>query len=190
MARPQSIEDDRLIAALAGVFRDRGYEGASLAALAAAAGLQKPSLYHRFPGGKTAMAAEVLDRALGWMGAHVIAVLEAPGEPAARVAAAAAALDGFYEGGARACLLNMLSAPRAADGPFKAAIREAFAALVSAFARPAVDAGAAPGVAAARAEAAVARLQGALVMARGMGDAGPFRRCLADLPHEILGEAR
>jgi AcrR family transcriptional regulator len=190
MARPQSIEDDRLIAALAGVFRDQGYEGASLAALAAAAGLQKPSLYHRFPGGKAAMAAEVLDRALGWMGVHVIAVLEAPGDPAARVVAAAEALDGFYEGGARACLLNMLSAPRAGDGPFAPAIKAAFAALVAAFARPALDAGVPPRAAAARAERAVARLQGALVMARGMGDAGPFRRTLADLPREILGSGK
>ena len=32
-------------------FRDKGYEGASLSELSAAAGLTRASLYHYFPGG-------------------------------------------------------------------------------------------------------------------------------------------
>ena len=43
------------IAALAEVFRERGYEGASLAALSEASGLGKASLYHFFPKGKEEM---------------------------------------------------------------------------------------------------------------------------------------
>lgn len=190
MSRPQRIHDDALMAGLAAVFRDYGYNGASMAALSAATGLQKPSLYHRFPGGKREMAEAVLARALDWVGENVVAVLRAPGDPRARVTATAAALEGFYDGGARACLLNMLAAPRAEDGPFTPAIRQAFGALVEAFAAPARDAGADADTALLRAERAVARLQGSLVLARGMGNAGPFRRMLRDLPDEIMGDAR
>ncbi|TGQ06111.1 helix-turn-helix domain-containing protein, partial [Mesorhizobium sp. M00.F.Ca.ET.217.01.1.1] len=38
------------------VFREHGYEGASLALIGAATGLGKGSLYHFFPGGKEEMA--------------------------------------------------------------------------------------------------------------------------------------
>ncbi len=186
MARPQTIDDDAALAALAGVFRDAGYEGASMAMLSAATGLQKPSLYHRFPGGKRQMAEAVLTRALGWMAGNVTAVLTGPGAPEARVRAAVAALDGFYEGGAKACLLNMLSAPRPDDGPFTPAIRDAFAALIDAFAQPARDAGQSEAAAQARAERAVIGLQGALVVSRGLGQPGPFRRYLAGLSDELL----
>jgi len=186
MARPQMIDDDGLMQRLAGVFRDAGFEGASLARLARAAGLQKASLYHRFPGGKQAMAEEVLARALDWMGREVVGPLTAPGDPRARVATVAGRLDDFYGGGRKACLLNMLAAPGAPGSPFAGAIGDAFAALVAAFAAPALDAGHAD--AALRAERAVAAMQGALVMVRGTGDDGPWRRFLARLPDDLVGE--
>ncbi len=44
MARPQSIDDEKLLARLADVFRDVGYNAASLAVLSKAAGHQKASL--------------------------------------------------------------------------------------------------------------------------------------------------
>jgi len=59
MARRATIEDDDLICKLTDVFRNVGYDGASLAVLADATGLKKASLYHRFPGGKEQMAEEV-----------------------------------------------------------------------------------------------------------------------------------
>ena len=50
-----------LLNALSDVFRKRGYEGATLAELAAAANLGRASLYHHFPGGKAEMARQVLE---------------------------------------------------------------------------------------------------------------------------------
>jgi len=47
---------DALLRQLGQVFRERGYEGATLTQLAAATGLGKASLYHHFPGGKAEMA--------------------------------------------------------------------------------------------------------------------------------------
>ncbi|MEO0971892.1 MAG: helix-turn-helix domain-containing protein, partial [Pseudomonadota bacterium] len=60
MPRPASINDDDLLDRLSSVFREVGYEEASMALLASASGLKKASLYHRFPGGKEQMAREVL----------------------------------------------------------------------------------------------------------------------------------
>src|SRR5690242_957274 len=109
MARPQSVDEEELLSRLASVFRDLGYEGASLSDLSEAAGLQKASLYHRFPGGKQQMAEEVLSSALSWFSEHVLAPLKAEGSAETRVAMVARQLDAFYAGGRKACLLNMLS---------------------------------------------------------------------------------
>lgn len=184
--RPQSIDDESLLARLAGVFRDVGYDGASLAMLSEAAGLQKASLYHRFPGGKQQMANEVLAAALAWFGENVIAPLEAVGEPAARLKKASASLALFYDGGRKACLLNMLAAPRIADGPFSSVIKAAFERIITALTKLARDAGHAPRPARARAERALMLLHGGLVVSRGMGAGEPFKRALADLPRELL----
>lgn len=186
MARPQSIDEGQLTARLADVFHAVGYEGASLAMLSKAAGLQKASLYHRFPGGKKQMADHVLDAALGWFGKNVIAPLERPGDPHERLAEVVAGLDDFYCGGERACLLNMLASPRPDDGPFTPRIKAALRSLIGAFGKLSIDAGLPRRVALRRAERAVALIQGGLVLSRGLGSREPFQNMLATLPRELL----
>jgi len=186
MSRPRSVEEDQLLDRLSAVFSDVGYEGASLARLAAAASLRKASLYHRFPGGKVQMAQEVLDSAIGWFGENVLKPLEGDGPPAERLALVTRNLDTFYKGGSKACLLNMLSAPRMADGPFSGAIRAAFEALLAGFARLGEDAGLSADEARRRAGRAVTMIQGSLVLARGLGDGQPFQDCLAALTDELV----
>ena len=189
MARPRNIDDETLIAALADVFRDYGYEGASLARLAEASGLQKASLYHRFPGGKEQMAEEVLAAASVWLEEKILAPLRGDGSPTERLKKVAAELRAFYECGRKGCLLNMLSSPKGRDGPFAGAIRGAFEALIDAFARLARENGQDLRAARRRAEAVVALLQGSLVLSRGLGDERPFERFLTDLPAALLGSA-
>ncbi len=189
MGRPRSIDEGALIARLARVFRDVGYEGASLAVLAQATGLRKASLYHRFPNGKRQMADEVLAAALAWFSENVLAPLKGEGAPKARLAAVAERLDGFYEGGRRACLLNMLAAPCREDGLFSPAIKGALEALIDAFVKLARDAGHAPTAARRRAERSVAMLQGSLVLARGLGSPKPFRKFLESLADDLLAVA-
>jgi len=186
LARPQSVSDDDVLAHLARVFSDVGYEGASMAQLAQATGLQKASLYHRFPGGKRQMADDVLTAVLGWFADNVLCHLNEDGPPAERLAAAIRSLNGFYEGGSRACLLNMLSSPRIEDGPFSRSIEAAFEALIDAFARLCADAGWKRKEARRQAERVVTLLQGSLVLSRGTGSTAPFRNFLSDLPGEIL----
>ena len=188
MARPQTVDEETLLARLAEVFRDVGYQAASLSQLSKAAGLQRASLYHRFPNGKEQMAAEVLDDALNCFSQSVIAPLINEGAPQKRLAKAASGLDAFYNGGRRACLLNLFSAPLHQEGPFSMAISSAFAALIEGFERLARDAGQSPGAARKRAERVVMLLQGSLVLSRGLGNDAPFKNFLANIRHELIGD--
>lgn len=187
MARPQSVEDEDLMARLSCVFRDVGYEGASLTLLAEATGLKKASLYHRFPNGKQQMAEEVLASALGWYEANILGPLRSDAAPAERVAVISRHLDAFYAGGQHACLLNILASPRAELGPFSEAIKSAFEALVAAFTAVARDAGHDAKAARLRAERTVMLLQGSLVMSRGLGSSKPFKTFLSGLIDDLIG---
>jgi len=187
MARPRQVDDAALIAALAGAFRETGYEGASLTRLADAAGLEKASLYHRFPGGKQEMADEVLAATFDWVGENIVAPLSSDAPAEKRLRIVAARLSEFYDCGRKACLLNLFSAPHGAEGPFAEAVRTAFETLIGAFAGVACDTGASPATARRRAETVVALLQGSLILSRGLGDKRPFKDFLASLPALILG---
>lgn len=190
MARPAKIEDSVLQKKLSDVFREVGYEGASLAMLSEATGLKKASLYHRFPGGKEQMAREVMTRAEEWLTEHVLTPLKSSGPREARIHAMIRSLDEFYSGGRQACLLNMLSSPRADRGPFARPIKNAFKAWIEALSAVLVDAGFDEDTARFRAERAIALLQGSLVVSRGMDTTRPFRNCLANLERELLAPPR
>lgn len=186
MARPVKIEDSVLLGKLSDVFRDVGYEGASLAVLSDATGLQKASLYHRFPGGKEQMAGEVMTGAEAWLTEHILTPLRSSGAPEARIQAMIRGLNEFYSGGRQACLLNMMSSPRNDRGPFARLIKNAFKAWIDALAAVLVDAAFDEATARFRAERAVVILQGSLVLSRGMDTTRPFRNCLANLERELL----
>lgn len=187
MPRPALVASDDLLARLSLAFRDVGYEAASMAVLSERTGLKRASLYHRFPGGKEQMAREVLTGGHAWLSEAVVAPLRSDTAPAERIAIMIDALDAFYEGGARACLLNMLAAPPEPGSPFADAIRGSFEDWIGALAHCARDAGVPDPEA--RATRAVAAVQGALVLSRGLGRTDPFRDALADLPRMVLGDA-
>jgi AcrR family transcriptional regulator len=172
------------------VFRDIGYEGATLVALARAAGLEKASLYHRYPEGKEQMAREVLTEAGRWLQENVLEPLRSDAPPAQRIANLVRRLDEFYAGGRTACLLNMFSTAPQSDGPFSEPIRQVFDAWSTALSGALIDAGFDKKTATARAEKAMILLQGSLVCSRGMGTTRPFREMLKSLPHELLGPAK
>ncbi|MBI3436371.1 MAG: TetR/AcrR family transcriptional regulator [Proteobacteria bacterium] len=186
MARRATIDDARLLEKLGCVFRECGYEGASLAVLAKAAGLQKASLYHRFPGGKEQMAREVLAAAEALIARDILMPLKSKAPPAERVDILVRQLNGFYSAGRQACLLNMLSAAPTQEGPFAKEIKRAFAAIIAALAVALRDAGFDARSARVRSERAVMLLQGSLVLCRGMGTTRPFRDFLKRLPQELL----
>lgn len=186
MGRKASVEEEELMARLSRVFRDVGYEGATLAMLAEATGLKKASLYHRFPEGKEQMAREVLESAGAWLEEHILSPLKGAGAPKDRINEMIKQLDAFYSGGKQACLLNMLSSARIHDGPFTKSIKQIFEAWIDALSAVLTDAGVDRKAARTRAERAVIMLQGSLVLSRGMGTTRPFREFLRTLSDELL----
>jgi TetR/AcrR family transcriptional regulator, lmrAB and yxaGH operons repressor len=190
MGRRVSVENKELMSRLSRVFRDVGFEGATLTTLAEAAGIQKASLYHRFPKGKEQMACEVLESAGAWLEENILARLKGDGTPADRIGSMVKRLDEFYSGGRQACLLNMLSSTHIAEGPFTHLIKQMFEAWISAVSSVLVDAGIDKKTAQARAERAMMLLQGSLVFSRGMGTTRPFRDFLKSLPDDLLTPAR
>ena len=97
---------DRLL----NTFREKGYEGASLAELSAATGLVKASLYHYFPGGKQDMAEQVMAHLDRQLAAGLYAPLQSAQPPVKKLGAMLDAIDAFYEGGKKACLYERLCA--------------------------------------------------------------------------------
>ncbi len=190
MGRKASIEDAELMSRLSRVFRDVGFEGATLMMLAEATGLKKASLYHRFPEGKEQMAREVLESAGAWLEENILAPLKGDGTPADRIGSMVKRLDEFYSGGRQACLLNMLSSAHIAEGPFTHLIKQVFEAWISAVSSVLIDAGIDKKAARFRAERAMMLLQGSLVFSRGMGTTRPFREFLKSLPDDLLAPDR
>ncbi len=181
------VSEEQVLDRLTDVFRQAGYDGASLKQLARAAGLQPASLYHRFPGGKHEMAEAVLQRAGTWLEQHVFRALHEPGEPRGRIERMCKGLREFYVGGTKSCLLDTLSVSGEGD-PLRGHIAQGFQGWIGELAEVLREAGFAPKEARRRAEDAVIRVQGALVLARGLGQPGPFERVLRELPDSLLGD--
>lgn len=181
MARPVSVDEQALLDRLGRAFREVGYEGASVSVLAAAAGLQKASLYHRFPGGKEQMARDVLGAAEAWLQEHVVAPLDAEGPAGERIERVAQALAQFYAGGRQSCLVNVLSSDFGQTGPFSEQVRRLVETLLGAMSRALRSAGMAPKEADLRAEQILCELQGSLVLGRVLGRTAPFDHFLQRL---------
>ena len=183
--RMSKIAEPELLNRLTEVFRTHGYEGASLSKISQATGLQRASLYHRFPGGKAEMAEAVLKRADEWLEDHALRPLTESGPPERRLRQMARKLDEFYQGGRQSCLLDSLSFAdeESALRDHQRASMEAWVESIAAVLRAS---GLPPRTAKERAEDAVIRIEGSLVMARATGDHMPFRRTLRNLPQELL----
>ena len=182
MARHAQIDDETLVQKLTQVFRDHGYEGASLTILSKATGLKKASLYHRFPGGKEQMALEVLGSAGKWVEENIVVPLNSAQTPEKKLKHLSKKLDEFYLGGKGACLLNMLSSPDIKKGPFSGHIKGAFQVWIDSLTKVLIESGMSPSESKMKAENTMAMMQGTLVMSRGMNDTKPFKNFLKDLP--------
>jgi len=176
---------DEVIERLLQVFRDCGYAGASIAQIADATGLGRSSLYHYFPGGKDDMARAVIKYVDAWMDENALAPLRSPGPPAKRLKAMLDALNDIYEGGSNACLLGTFVLGNSRK-PFQRELQAVFAAWVDALTALAIDAGISKAEAHRRAEDAVSRIQGSLILSAGLGNSEPFARMLRGINSEFL----
>ncbi|QDI81708.1 TetR/AcrR family transcriptional regulator [Methylorubrum populi] len=177
MARAERSD---LLPRLAEVFREHGYEGASLSLISQATGLGKGSLYHFFPGGKEEMAQAVLAEIDGWFAVQVFRPLRAADDADAAVAAMFSTVAAYFRSGRRVCLVGALSLSDARDR-FGERLRAYFAEWVVALSQALVRAGHPPETADALAEEVVGGIQGALVLARALDRTEVFERILAGL---------
>jgi TetR/AcrR family transcriptional repressor of lmrAB and yxaGH operons len=185
MATPSKSRDE-VLGILLDTFRRDGYDGASLTALSEATGLGRSSLYHHFPGGKEDMVAQVLELVWGWVQREVIGPLRLRSEPpAARVQHMLETLRAFYVDGNKACIIGRLCAS-VDRAHFQAPLRKVLLAWIEALAETLMDGGIEPELARERAEDALARIQGSLVLAEGLADPSPFQRTLQRLHRELL----
>jgi len=178
------VKED-LLKTLTELFRENGYDGASLSRIMEATGLVKASLYHRFAGGKEEMAEAVLDRTSQTFAGDLLAPLSAPGEPSERLAQTAARLKKFYRSGGLPCLLDTLTLNSNNQGIRRRA-RGALQYWIDTFAAFARECGHPPATARRRAEDAIAALEGGLVLARVSGNRQPFLRALESLPERLM----
>lgn len=188
MPRPQSVPDDELFHRLAEVFRVAGFEGASLGALAEGAGLQRASLYHRFPGGKVQMAEAVMEWAKGVFTNALEPMTDDP-DVDAGVVESARRLSAIYADGLLPCMLDTLSLSGAPES-IRAIAAELTAGWIDAMATAAERGGATAADARLAAEDAFVRVEGSLVLARLRDDPTAFRRAIAELPQMLLGVGR
>ena len=66
------------IPSLMRLFRQYGYDGATLSKISQATGLGKASLYHHFPGGKDEMVETMLDYLESWLEQNILQTLNSP----------------------------------------------------------------------------------------------------------------
>lgn len=98
-----------LVDTLSGVFRERGYEGATLAELSAATGLGKASLYHHFPGGKAEMCDALIRAAVAEAQSRAFSRLRGREPPVARLQQFLAGFTDYLEHAGGPCLLGVLA---------------------------------------------------------------------------------
>lgn len=179
------MSKDNVIPQLLRVFRQYGYEGATLARLSESTGLGKASLYHHFPKGKEEMARAVLDYLNQALQDQLLAPLHSDRPPLDRLLCMSQNIDAFYHHGEQACLLALLSTGEAQD-LFQKQVEQALNQWIESLAQVAIEAGIEPTVARQKAEDAVLQIQGALVLARGLKDTAAFERVLHRLPDTLL----
>lgn len=187
---PRAPHADRagLLAGLAETFREFGYEGTTLTRIARRTGFGKGSLYHLYPGGKAAMAAEVLAEIDTWFERRVFPPLREGKSPTEAIKTMFDLVEGYFHAGRRVCLIGAFALVGDARDRFAEAIHEFFAAWVEALGRALRRRGHDDAAAQALAEEIVAGIQGALVLAHALDDATLFVRALQRLRRRALAE--
>ncbi|KJH70104.1 TetR/AcrR family transcriptional regulator [Aliterella atlantica] len=175
---------DTYIPCLLQLFRQYGYDGATLAKISQATGLGKASLYHYFPGGKEEMVTTVLDYLAQWLEQHILQPLRYQGDALARFQSMSDSISELYAGGQQPCLLAILLMGSTRD-VFQPTLRSLLHSWIEAIAEVLIAAGLNETLAKQRGEDAIIAIQGSLILSHGLNDFAPFQRTLAQLPQQL-----
>lgn len=186
MSTKRALTDrESALPALAEAFREHGFEGATLASLSKATGLGKGSLYNFFPGGKDEMMEAVLENIDGWFADAIFSPLENVSDPAAAVTAMFDDVTAYFRSGRRVCVVGCLGLNSSGE-TFAVKVKDYFARWISALAHCLEVAKVPPAMAVDLAEEAVSGVQGAIVLARALGDDASFQRIVRRLQSTLL----
>lgn len=169
----------RLISAAARLFQERGYSATGLADILKRAGAPKGSLYHHFPGGKAQLTAAAMRGAGGLLRKALTDAHADCGTASGAIARFADQLAGWLEASQfrRGCPMATVTLECApGDDDLALSVRDGFAQTVSLLANMIETEGASPERAVQLAEFSFSALEGALILARAAGEAGPVRR--------------
>ncbi|HEY9641230.1 MAG TPA: TetR/AcrR family transcriptional regulator [Coleofasciculaceae cyanobacterium] len=167
------------------LFRQYGYDGATLSKISQETGLGKASLYHHFPGGKDEMVATVLDFLESELEQHILQTLSSPGDPLMRLGRMCDRLNVLYEAGQQPCVFAILLLGSARD-VFHHRIKMLFRIWIDAIAAVLIDSGLDPELAQQRGEDTAIAIQGSLILSQGLNDPAPFQRVIRQLPEQLL----
>jgi len=179
------LKREEILLKLFSIFRRSGFDGATLSKISRETGLGKASLYHHFPGGKIQMAEEVLRFVEDWNNRNLIAPLGGKGKPKQKIKNMMTAINGMYEGGKTVCLVGAL-VPGDTFSEYQDQIKRILINLIEAIADVLVEYGMERKDSLLRAEDAVAKIQGALIVAKGTGQRAVFGRLMKNLPADLL----
>lgn len=166
------------------VFRQYGYDGATLARISEATGLGKASLYHHFPGGKDEMVQAVMNYLERWLAENVLPSLQGDDTALEKLHRMCDRLSELYEAGQQPCMSATLLLGSARD-LFRDQVEARYCAWIDAVARVLGDAGFDRTTAQQRGEDMVIALQGSLIVAQGMNNPEIFQRSLQQLPQQL-----
>ena len=178
MARIVAERGD-IIPALGELFREYGFEGASLKIISERTGLGKGSLYHFFPGGKEEMASAVLKNVSAWFEEKIFAPLECA-TPEKALPCMFEAVTEYFKSGRRVCLVGAF-ALNESRSRFPLAINSYFLRWVQALSNCLVRGGLSQPKAHALAQEVVAGIQGAIILSRALDATEPFMNVMQRL---------
>lgn len=167
------------------LFRQYGYDGATLSKIAEATGLGKASLYHHFPGGKEEMMTSVLDYLEGWLGKNLLPSLQGDKTAQIKLQRMGDRLLELYEGGEQPCLFAILLSGSARD-TFHVQVQRLFETWIAAIAEVLMGEKMEKSVAKQKAEKAIILVQGSLILSQGLNDVQIFQRVIGNLSAELL----
>jgi TetR/AcrR family transcriptional regulator, lmrAB and yxaGH operons repressor len=166
------------------LFRQYGYEGATLAKISEATGLGKASLYHHFPGGKEEMVTVVLDYLEQRLEQYILQPLQGEGDAFDRLKRMSQSVIERYEGGKQPCLLATLLLGSARQ-VFQPTLQPLLQKWVDAIAAVLISAGMKKSLARQRGEEAIMLIQGSLILSQGLNDVSLFQRTVKQLPQQL-----
>ncbi|WP_289045918.1 TetR/AcrR family transcriptional regulator [uncultured Olleya sp.] len=184
--RPKKVLDKNIVIGLSQVFRDKGYEGASLNELAEITGLKKASLYHRFPDGKQQMAQAVFTYIDNWVNQHIFSALNDTSKtPQERLKGGLDNIKILYAGGKESCIFSAFSKQKGMS-LFEQNIKDSMTEWINCFTKIAYALNFPIKQSKDHAIQTLIEIQGSLIVTKGLNDTNLFEATLKHIENRYL----